>query len=258
MSVRRPLVDLDDRETWPAAVLELLRASLPELAREREKERAWDLYEGPGSKPDPPATPRTGRVKEEITLLMEAVDLRVFHATRLLDPRDVLADGLRPLSFDERILRLKELCASGQLAGERDLDKCMAAADLADDLWSIRAGKVWATPLRRYLYDGGCDVFFEHWGGEFVQRLVESSPTLLGGIRRLGSPFVVVIKAPILSWCGAARGRLAPTMIDLALRASGHDASVGAWDVQGNSAVPPEWIEAVEPPGAPLVAARST
>ena len=187
---------------------------------------------------------------------MQERELRVFHATRLLKYDEVRTNGLRLLSYPETVARLREIL-TGPLAGlNLNLDQIISDANLNSPLFGHREGRVWATPLRRYLHDGGCKVFFESWGGEAVERIAtKASPALVRGIRSIGTPGVVVFRMPALGFCEFGDLQLAPTMIELALeRDPTIDVIVGGWDVCCSSVIPAEWIEGVLPPNDPSLA----
>ncbi len=244
------VVDLDDLGSWPAEVRSELDEKLDGLIAEYDAQTQFDLSGDHWFKPPPPK-PLTRRAQLVITEQMKAMKLRVFHATRLLDFNEVVRDGIRPLVLDERVARLRELAAQRRLADfEDEIGEIIGRVDLTDNCFTIREARVWATPLRRYLHDGGCDVFFDHWGGEAVQRLAHmASPALEAAIQGIGNPAVVVAKIPALGFCKRSNWRLAPTMLELALEASGRvEVSVGAWDVCAELPIPPEWIEGVVPP----------
>lgn len=251
----KSVVDLDDIDTWPEPIRRALDQHIRELVREREKERQFERSGGKWTKPWPPK-PKTAHVTAVIEEHMKGRELRVFHATRLLNYDEVRTNGLRLLSYAERVARLREM-VSGPLAGlNLNLDQIIAKAKLDSPFFGHREGMVWATPLRRYLHDGGCDVFFESWGGEAVERIATTaSPTLARAIQKIGTPGVVVFRIPGFGFCEFGDLRLAPTMIDLGLeRDATIDVSVGGWDVCCKSAVPAEWIEAVLPPNDPSLA----
>lgn len=100
-------------------------------------------------------------------------------------------------------------------------------------------------------------MFFEHWGGEAVQRLAQmASPELEAAIRQIGVPAVVIARIPAIGVCEGATSRLPPTIVELALEASNRiEVPVGAWDVRTKQPLPPEWIEDIVPPSHPKVAA---
>ncbi len=75
------------------------------------------------------------------------------------------------------------------------------------------------------------------------------SRELEAAIQKTGNPAVVIaaIRAP--GFCTFSDWRLVPTMLELALKASGQiDVPVGAWDVRTTQPFPPGWIEGVLPP----------
>jgi len=252
------VVDLDEPKSWPNEIREELGKNLDYLIEERAAEREYDLSSDRWLQPAPPS-PFTKRAHRLILDRMQAEELRVFHATRLLDFDEVRTKGLLPLVFDERINRLRELAAQRRLAGfAEDIDAATGRVDANDPYLSTREGQVWATPMRRYLHDGRCDVFFEHWGGEAVQRFtMMASPQLEAAIKQIGEPAVVIAKIPAIGVCERAISQLPQTMVELALASSGRiEVPVGAWDVRAKVPFLPEWIEDIVPPDDPTVATR--
>jgi hypothetical protein len=130
--------------------------------------------------------------------------------------------------------------------------------DLTNPFFATREGSVWFTPMRRYLHDGGCNVFFEHWGGEAIQRFAAmGSPKLEAAIRSIGTAAVAVAHIPAYGWCRFSPTRLAPTMLDLMLeRVAPDEVHTPGWDVLVKQTVPPCCIERVLPPTDPYVAGR--
>ncbi len=174
--------------------------------------------------------------------------IKVFHATRLLDFDVVRREGLRPLNLDQQINTLRRLLlATGQFASASEIDALIARVDIENDFFRGREGQVWATPLRRFLHDSGCDVFFKHWGGEAIQRLAAmASREFEARIQSLGAPAVVTVSIPAFGCCRNSDSRLAPTMVGLMLERAGlAEKEWGAWDVLVKQAIPAEWIESV-------------
>ena len=250
----RPIIDLDAVASWPTGLLDMLRSDIPSLNKEREAQRVYDVS---------PSTDRFfGRrplrpVWDAATAYIErhaaAWDLRVFHATRLLDGHDIWQNGLRRLDLAERLGSVKAaLTAAGLTKGHIE-----ALALPRDDpaFTDGREGVVWFTPLRAALHDGGCDVFFEHYGGEAIQRIAESaSNSALKAVQALGAPAVVVTTIPASGWCLFADGRLAQTLIELFLQAEGgREASDYGWDVMVERDVPADRIEAIVAPTDAMV-----
>jgi hypothetical protein len=245
-----PPVDLDHSSTWPRGLVDELNAAIRELVEEMRTYTEFILADDHLGR-EAPARPTTEWAIQRIMDRMRDRRLRVFHATRLLDPDEVITNGLRPLSLDERISRLAHLTKVGPLTEVRsEFEAALRNVDLSNEFFTIREGSVWFTPMRRYLYDGGCDVFFDHWGGEAIQRFAAmGSPKLEAAIRSIGNPAVVVAHIPAYGSCKLGATRLAPTMLELAL-----ETVVPGWDVLVKEAVPPSWIEQVLPPTDPYVA----
>jgi hypothetical protein len=184
--------------------------------------------------------------------------IRVFHATRLLDFNIVLEEGLRPLDLDHQIAGMREtLLAAGRFNSSDEINSLVAGVKIEDAFFRNREGQVWATPLRRFLHDGGCDVFFNHWGGEAIQRLARmASPKLEAAIQSLGTPAVVTASIPAFGCCRHSDSRIALTMVGLMLERGGFiERSGEAWDVLIEQAIPAEWIENILPKDDPTLAA---
>lgn len=197
-----------------------------------------------------PPTPSTRAAREIIQQEMADRRIKIFHATRLLDFDSVRQEGLRPLNLDYQVATMRRaLLTARKFASEEEIDELLAKMNLEDDFRRGREGQVCATPLRRLLHDGGCAVFFEHWGGEAMQRLAQmASPKLESAIQSLGTPAVVTASIPAFGCCIFSDSRLAPTMIALMLERAGMtERSWEAWDVIVKQPVPAEWIESVLP-----------
>lgn len=244
-----PPVDLDRELSWPAGIVTEITPLLPSILAEREATLAFDLSGDRWFSSGPP-TSSTKAAHRIINREMADRRIRVFHATRLLDVDVVRREGLRPLDLEHQINTMRKLLlATGQFASVSEIDELIAMVDIEDEFFRGREGQVWATPLRRFLHDGGCDVFFKHWGGEAIQRLAAmASPELEVGIQSLGAPAVVTASIPAFGCCSFSDSRLAPTMVGLMLeRASQIEWSREAWDVLVKQAIPAEWIESVLP-----------
>lgn len=257
MSERTGVVDLDDFSTWPDGVREKIIRALPDLDEERAQERRWERSEDKWLKPSPPQ-PVKDRLIAELNESMRDREIRVFHATRLVDFDEVRKLGLRALSFSDRFERLRALEREGQLSNmTENVDEILSRVDLAAPFLTNREGSVCATPLRALLHDGGCDVFYEQWGGEAVERIAASGSTeLLNALKRVGEPAVVVFRIPAFGACIFSDGRLAETMIEVVTKFERKsDDDVSAWDVVIKADVPPDWVEDVYPPTDPSLRA---
>jgi hypothetical protein len=244
-----PAIDLDREQSWPSAIVAEVTSLLPSILRERQATTAFELSGDRWHNPVPP-TLSTKAAYGIINHQMADRRIKIFHATRLLDFDTVRHEGLRPLDLDHQINTMRAaLLAAGQFASVSEIDALIATVNTNDDFFRGREGQVWATPLRRLLHDGGCDVFFDHWGGEAIQRLAAmASRELEIGIQSLGAPAVVTASIPAFRCCTFSDWRLAPTMVGLMLERAGMtEKSWEAWDVLVKQAIPAEWIESVLP-----------
>jgi hypothetical protein len=242
-----PPVDLDRDLSWPAGIITEITPLLPSILAEREATLAFDLSGDRWFSSAPPTSP-TKAAHRIINREMADRRLRVFHATRLLDFDVVRREGLRPLDLEHQINTMRKLLlATGQFASMSEIDELIKMVDIEDDFFRGREGQVWATPLRRFLHDGGCDVFLKHWGGEAIQRLATmASSKLEAGIQSLGAPAVVTASIPASGCCSFSDWKLAPTMVGLMLERAGQiERSREAWDVLVKQTIPAEWIESV-------------
>lgn len=195
-------VDLDIVSSWPVMILEEVTPLLQVVMDEKEADLQYALSGDRWFKPSPPA-PATKSAHQIINREMAGKWIRVFHATRLLDFDAVRREGLQPLNLKRQIEAMKAgLVATGRFSTCSEVETLLANVDLESDLLDGREGQVWATPLRRLLHDGGCEVFFKHWGGEAMQRLAEmASPDLVKGIQSLGTAAVVTFDIPAFGCC---------------------------------------------------------
>lgn len=245
-------VDLDRPETWPSFLVRDLRPLLPAIMAERQAE----ANRLPGSHTSPP-TPATHQAHALVSDAMSGRKLRVFHATRLVDPDAIRTQGLHALDLDRHIDRVRrELVQAGWFASSAEVDAILSRVDLSDFAFKIRCGDVWFVPLRRQLHDGGLDDMFAHWGGEVVRQIAQETDGLTDAIRRLGKPFVVTAVIPALGCCTRAHDQLPIAMTALMLERAGliDNARGSSWDVRIDMHVPSNWIESILPPDHPDVA----
>lgn len=241
------VIDLDNVDTWPPAMVREIIPLLASILKEKEADLQYCISGDRWHKPSPPS-PAANAAHRTIKREMAGRRIAVFHATRLLDWDSVLREGLLPLDLAKQISAMKEgLVASSQFHAESEIDSLLASVDLS--LLEGREGQVWGTPLRRYLHDGGCDVFFNHWGGEAIQRLAHmASAKLETAIRRLGTPAVVTFAMPAFGCCTFGDLRLPTTMVGLLLERAGLiERNLECWDVLLKRSVPPDWIQSVLP-----------
>jgi len=255
-------VDMDHIDTWPAKITSFLALHSKELRTEREADHRYTL--SPSTyrmmHDSPPPMPRWNSAKRLIEEEMTDRDVIAFHATRLIDFNHVRQDGLIKLDLSQHIQRLKRhLQDAGALEELEEVDAAVAKMLEADSWFIKREGAVWATPHRSSLHDGGCDVFYESYGGEAIERIAGyARGKLAKSLTLLGTPAVVVLRYPAYGdyWCKFTTGRLPQTMIELYLKAEGDwEAMDYGWDVMIERDVPPDHIIAVVPLKDPSLAA---
>lgn len=243
------VVDLDDLNSWPHGLINSIEPLLPEINSELQSSNAFDLSDEKWFKSSPP-NPTTSAAQELICEAMIDREIRVFHATRLIDPTTIRAEGLRSLELKSHLRMIRAgLVKILNIAEIEDMDRAIASIDLTSNFFSVREGQVWFTPLRRNLHDGGCEVFFNNYGGEAIQRIANmATATMVSAIRKLGMPFVVVARIPAFGCCHFGDSRLAPTMLQrIKETRTGHNATSIGWDVLIRKTIPKEWIEDVLP-----------
>ncbi|MES2390910.1 MAG: hypothetical protein V4555_04670 [Acidobacteriota bacterium] len=258
--VSASIVDLDRLESWPAELTSEITPLLPAIRAEQQASLASALSGEHWHRPSPP-TPSTQAAHEIVRREMASRRIRVFHTTRLLDFDAVRREGLRPLDLEQQIGTMKKvLVATQRFTTLEELGRLISTVDIDDGFFRNREGQVWATPLRRLLHDGGCAVFFDHWGGEAIQRLAHmASDELEAAIQALGTPAVVTFTISAFGCCTFSDWRLPPTMIGLMLESAGFiERNTEAWDVLVKRAIPSEWIESVLPRDDPSLSAKTS
>lgn len=244
-------VDLDRIATWPVEIANFMEKYSSDLREERIEDKKYTASSSDyrimnGA----PPMPTWCQAKALIEQVMADRDLLVFHATRLIDFDHVRNDGLFKLDLEQHVRRLKaHLDSNGALEELAEVDAAVQAM-LDADAWFInREGAVWATPHRKSLHDGGCNVFYETYGGEAIERIAAyAGGKLLGRLQQMGTPAVVLFRYPAYGegWCLFTAGRLPQTMIELSLQSQGNwEAMDYGWDVMIERDVPPANIVAV-------------
>lgn len=243
------VVDLDKPNEWPGEILNLLYTNEFDLGKQILARREFDLkgsiYRMENAGPD---TTVLDCVESRVSLEMAKHEYRAFHATRLVNECTMYRDGLIPLDI---VSRLSTVGAQLPAKLAQDLHRSFDEMDSQSKFIESREGRVWLTPMRRFLRNGGCDVFFGHFGGEAIQRLsLNASPDVHEAIKELGQPKVVVCRIPSVGWCRFAGSRLPRTMIELFLEHRGEwEALEVGWDVSLDRIVPPARIEQILDPG---------
>ena len=244
--------------TWPKEVTSFLRAHSKELRLEREADRDYAL--SPTNfrlMNGGPSMPRCNEAKALIASVMAHQELLAFHATRLIDIDEVQRRGLLRLNLEQQINRLKaHLSDAGAYEELAEDDDALAKILKADSFFSRREGAVWATPCRKSLHDGGCDVFFGSYGGEAIERMAGCSQGKLElCLKQIGNPAVIIVRYPAYGWCEFTHSRLPQSMIELHLQHEGEwEAMDYGWDIMIKRDIPAQNIVAILPPDHSSVA----
>lgn len=254
-------VDLDRLDTWPVEITDFLATHSAALRVERIADREYTLSPSTHriTNDAPPMLTWTD-AKELVKQVMADRDLLVFHATRLIDFDHIRNDGLFKLDLKQHVDRIKgHLESDGALEELAEVDAAVKKMLDADPSFINREGAVWATPNRKSLHDGGCDVFYETYGGEAIERITaHASDKLVGRLRQMGTPAVVIFRYPAYGegWCASTAHRLPQTMIELFLQSEGNwEACDYGWDVMIKRDLPAANIVAVVKLDNPEVAA---
>lgn len=248
------IIDLDRLSEWPQELLTLLRKHKQSLIEERVSQHAYNLapstYRMVNRRP---AKPSWDGIISYIQEESKNWRIRVFHATRLLNFEDVKREGLKQLDLAKQA-ELVRKALTDKSAPEEVISSFTLTPAILEFLPG-REGLVFFTPIRRALHDGGCEVFFEHFGGEAIERMAGmAGETSLKFIQSLGMPAVVIANIPATGCCEFADGRFPQTLIELFLEAEGGIEPMDyGWDVMVKADIPPEWIEAVVPVDDPSV-----
>ncbi len=235
-------VDMDKIDTWPSEVTNFLTKHCNKLRAERKQDHEYSL--SPSTYRilnDAPPMPRWKEIKRLITNAMFDRELLAFHATRLIDFDRVRKDGLMKLDLKQHTQRLKEqLSDVGAVEELAEVDAAVSKMLQADRTFINREGGVWATPYRALLHDGGCEVFYNSYGGEAFQRIAANADgRLRRTLSRLGQPAVVIFRYPVSGWCVRTPDRLPQSMIESFLQHEGRwEAMDHGWDIRITRDVP--------------------
>lgn len=201
MRASSPLVDLDDRSTWPRVVVEHVD-HLAEQLRE-STEFTTDLRVSPNA-------------EEGIRSLLDGYKLLAFHATRLLEHEipEIRSRGLRRLSRDLVNDRISGAHARGLLS-DRERDRCRARNVYAINNVTGREGQVCLVFGRRTLDEEahGLSPLLGGWGGEAMNGWPGPDEDPL--LQRLGKPSIVAAAVDLEA--GERRSFTAPGLANVFL-----------------------------------------
>ncbi len=160
-------VDMNNIATWPREVTKFLTTHSEELRIERKADQDYCLSSSEFRiMKNPPQMSRWREAEILIKNMMADRELIAFHATRLIDFDGVRKSGLLTLDLTQHVVRIKKALQNVAAADElAEIDAAVTKVLEADDNFIKRECAVWATPHRASLHDGGCDVFFDSYGG---------------------------------------------------------------------------------------------
>lgn len=232
----QPLVDIDDRTTWPRP----LAAAVDGLA---------EAVAGSTSFTSDLRLPFEGEA--EFWKLLDGFLVLAYHCTRLLEHEvaTVRAEGLRPLSQELVVHRLRAAVEAGDITLE--MSERLKAGDYTSRAdWRIaqREGQV-CFVLSRQTFDNhalACDALLSTWGGEAIYMgEAKRHETYL---RTLGRP--TIVKAALDLRAGPLKHYTAPDLRKVFVGAALGLDDRGA-DVHYRDAVPPEHLLGFLHPGNP-------
>ena len=192
-----PLIDPDDKATWPAE----LQDQVARWSAVLDDEEHWQ-----------DATPPDA-VSRSLESALAGWSVLTYHCTRLLDHEvdGIRADGLQPFSrhlFDHKIQAAQD--AGAITASERDAllrGHMYGCGDLPRR--GAREGQVWLVAGGRD-FDRDAEAFEElllHWGGEGIY-FATGAMSMKPWLQTLGKPTIVVVALPFTavgrrhSWWG--------------------------------------------------------
>ncbi|WP_336096258.1 hypothetical protein [Roseovarius sp. CH_XMU1461] len=240
--------DFDHPEEYVGRFQPILEPVAREILREMYEQSSWDSSDSDHRYlTNRPPSPVTDHVLREIESDFAKCHLRAFHATRLLDQDTIWREGLRALNPNDQIERVRKAFSSlpSNEYTERLLTK-LATWNEENDRTGVttREKLCFVSPHRVGLHDGGCDIFFKLFGGEFIQRVLGRTVKDTDiPINEPGSPAVVVVKIPATSCLHGSNKVLWDTMNSLGHSLPETSGSVG--DVCIPWGIPPECIERI-------------
>ena len=196
-----------------------------------------------------PDSPETDRVLREISADFEKSFIRAFHATRLIEPEKIYNDGLQVLDREKHKARVQNNFVTNDTVKQKRRNSSWDAWSKDEDTRTqCREGSCWLTPSRHHLHDGGLDLMFERYGGEFMERI--SGDPFTPGIQEddePGQPTVVLASLPT-RWNRNTLKAGPRRILDHVLKSLDCDPEckfTPFWDIDVNRDIPPCMIELV-------------
>jgi hypothetical protein len=161
-------IDLDDENTLPEELLTILRSRACQLKDERDKE----LEFADSRWLRPIETPVTDSTIEEVFHIIEPLEIRAYHCTRLLNPSKILTTGLRLLTPGMH----KEILIEALEAAKCTTEETKLVFKLLHDFqkkgnYKNREEQVCFILSRKMAeYPDDCGVFFRQVGGEATKK----------------------------------------------------------------------------------------
>lgn len=195
-------IEFEREETWPAELIELLRANVDLLANYERRRREIDQMLRTDDIASRIYTPvnefkaRRDAIVREAERILSGCVLLGFHCTRLTAAEigDIKRAGLRSLSDGLLRSRIDRVLSEGVI------DRSMAELLLSDHEAQspYREGQVHFVNSRTLLAEEPAVIrLFRSWGGEALYNCHEGHPLSGPALRRIGVPCLVVVATAI-------------------------------------------------------------
>ncbi len=195
---------LEEEQTWPSDIFEVLSANEPMLRAYEQHERAtMDAYLKGNTPmalmPSNPHHREHERVLIRLGRVLEKYALRGWHCTRLTkgEQRKIREQGMTPPSLEMLQGRIEELRLDGRIGD--DVAARWSSENQAHE--EFRAGMIWFVFSRPPLSEeSGVGGFFRYWGGEALYNSHDSDPLTGPGLSSVGEPCIIVADVPIVDF----------------------------------------------------------
>ncbi len=189
-------IDLDDENTLPKELLAVLSDRARQLKEESDKELKFADTRWSRSV----VTPVTDSTFKEIFHIIEPLEIRAYHCTRLFNPSKILTTGLRLLTPEMH----KEILTEALEAINCTTEEMKLVFKLLHDFqekgnYKNREGQVCFILSRKMAeHRDDCEVFFKQVGGEATKKALSGQgDSILSKLSSIGTPVLVDCVLPI-------------------------------------------------------------